>query len=43
MSGRGKRHHLKMADIPIANRVNRGERLIEFGDDDTIATIAASD
>jgi DNA gyrase subunit A len=43
LSGRGKRHFLRLAEIPISNRVNRGERLIEFGDDDTIAALAIFD
>jgi DNA gyrase subunit A len=36
LSGSGKRYHLKVAAIPVSNRVNRGERVIDFGSDDTI-------
>jgi DNA gyrase subunit A len=43
LSGRGKRHFLRVSEIPVSNRVNRGERLIEFGDDDTIAALAVFD
>ena len=41
LSSRGKRHHLKVASVPTANRVTRGEHLVHFGDDDTIATLVA--
>jgi hypothetical protein len=37
LSARGKRHYLKVAAIPASNRVNRGERLVDFGSDDKIA------
>ncbi len=39
LSGRGRRHHFKLSEVPISNRVNRGERLVDFGDDDVIATL----
>jgi len=39
LSGRGRRHHFKVSEVPISNRVNRGERLVDFGDDDVIATL----
>ncbi len=41
LSGRGRRHHFKLSELPVSNRVNRGERLVDFGDDDVIATIVA--
>ena len=39
LSGRGRRHHLKLADIPVASRAARGEQLINFGDDDAITAV----
>jgi DNA gyrase subunit A len=41
LSARGKRHHFKMRGVPVSNRVNRGKQLVNFGDDDTIATVVA--
>ncbi|MCS7259163.1 MAG: DNA gyrase subunit A [Anaerolineae bacterium] len=41
LSGRGRRHHFKLAELPVSNRVNRGARLVDFGDDDVIATLVA--
>jgi DNA gyrase subunit A len=36
ISGQGRRYHLSVADFPSANRVNRGDQMIDFGPDDTI-------
>ena len=41
LSARGKRHHFKMSGVPVSNRVSRGKQLVNFGDDDTIAAVAA--
>ena len=41
MSGKGLRHHLSVAEFPKSNRVNRGEQIISFGEDDTIAQAVA--
>jgi len=41
LSAIGKRHHFKMRGVPVSNRVNRGKQLVDFGDDDTIATLVA--
>mgnify|MGYP001036741778 CR=1 FL=1 len=41
LSGRGRRHHFKLSEVPVSNRVNRGERLVDFGDDDVIATLVS--
>ena len=41
MSGKGLRHHLSVTEFPKSNRVNRGEQMINFGADDTIAQAVA--
>ena len=41
MSGKGLRHHLSVTEFPKSNRVNRGEQMIDFGEDDTIAQAVA--
>jgi len=41
MSQKGKRHHLKMADIPVASRVARGKQVVNFGEDDAVAVAVA--
>jgi DNA gyrase subunit A len=43
LSQRNKRHHMKVVDVPVANRGNRGEQLIDFGEDDPIAAVVAFD
>ncbi len=40
MSGKGRRHHLKVAGVPVSDRVRRGEQIIDFGDDSIGAVVA---
>jgi DNA gyrase subunit A len=35
-SAKGLRHRLEMADVPLADRRKRGEKLVDFGADDAI-------
>lgn len=41
MSGKGLRLHVSVSDFAKANRVNRGEEMVNFGPDDTIDHIVA--
>jgi DNA gyrase subunit A len=39
LSAKGLRHRLAMESIPLADRRKRGEKIVDFGDDDAIAGV----
>jgi DNA gyrase subunit A len=39
LSARGRVHRLPISDLPVADRRKRGEKLIDFGADDTIVNV----
>jgi DNA gyrase subunit A len=39
LSAKGRIHRLPISDLPVADRRKRGEKLIDFGADDTTASI----
>ncbi|MBE7473051.1 MAG: DNA topoisomerase 4 subunit A [Anaerolineales bacterium] len=41
LSAKGLRHRLALDTIPLADRRKRGEKLVDFGDDDTITGVVA--
>jgi DNA gyrase subunit A len=41
LSAKGLRHRLTLDSIPLADRRKRGEKLVDFGDDDTITGVVA--
>jgi len=41
LSAKGLRHRLALDSIPLADRRKRGEKLVDFGDDDTITGVVA--
>ena len=42
-SGSGRRYYLKAAELPEYPRAHRGEQVIDFGVDDTIAQVVVVD
>jgi DNA gyrase subunit A len=41
LSAKGLRHRLALESIPVADRRKRGEKLVDFGEDDTITGVVA--